>query len=195
MKTTFIILLSAILVFGCAQTPSSITTSWTPHQEQLENLSDWTLSGKIALITPRDRHSLNIHWAQSGDDFHITLTTFLGSTVLDIRTTPLGTEIINNNGEHFLAQDAEALIEQLSGLVIPIDLLQQWIKGNPKAASYQLNESNQVQSLSGRDRENSLWTVIYSNYQRVNRIDLPHKIELQRLDLRLKFAIAKWDVK
>ncbi len=194
MKTGFLILLFTFVLVGCVQTPAPQSISWLTHQQQLENLTDWALTGKLAIITPKERHSLNIYWLQSDNNFHITLTTFLGSTVLDVKKTQFGTEIIDNNGDLFFGEDTEALIEQLSGLVIPIDVLQQWIKGNPRDASYQVSENNQVVSLSGLDRKNSLWSIEYSNYKTTQQINLPHKLQLKRLDLRLKFAISQWEV-
>jgi len=197
MKTAFMGLLLTLLVTGCAQIPQvpAQKVSWLIHQQQLEHLTNWSLSGKLAIITPEERHSLNIYWAQAGNDFHITLTTFLGATVLDIKKTPIGTQIIDNNGEHFFAEDSEALIKQLSGLVIPIDVLQQWIKGNPSNASYQLNKNNQVESLAGHDLKNAYWSINYQQYMQVQGFYLPQKLQLKRLDLRLKFAISQWQLK
>lgn len=198
MRTAFLGLLLTLLMAGCAQIPEEIPAqkiSWLSHQQQLENLTDWSLSGKLAIITPEERHSLNIYWAQSGNDLHITLTTFLGMTVLDIKKTAIGTQIINNNGEHFFGEDSEALIKQLSGLVIPIDVLQQWIKGNPSDASYLLNKNNQVESLAGQDPKNAYWSINYQQYTRVQGIYLPQKLQLKRLNLRLKFAISQWQLK
>jgi len=198
MKTAFLGLLLTLLVAGCAQIPEeppAQKVSWLIHQQQLENLTDWSLSGKLAIITPEERHSLNIYWAQTGNDLHITLTTFLGATVLDIKKTPIGTQIIDNNGERFFGEDSEALIKQLSGLVIPIDVLQQWIKGNPSDASYQLNKNNQVESLAGHDPKNAYWSINYQQYTRVHGLYLPQKLQLKRLDLRLKFAISEWQLK
>lgn len=198
MKTAFLGLLLTLLMTGCAQVPQqppAQKVSWLIHQQQLENLTDWSLSGKLAIITPEERHSLNIYWAQSGNDLHIALTTFLGATVLDIKKTPSGTQITDNNGEHFFAEDSEALIKRLSGLVIPIDLLQQWIKGNPRDASYQLNKNNQVASLTGDTLKNAYWSINYQQYTRVQGLYLPQKLQLKRLDLRLKFAISEWQLK
>lgn len=194
MKSSLIILLSAILLAGCAQTPPLVTSTWDNQQTQLAKLNNWTLAGKIAFITPHEKRSLNIHWSQSNNDFDITLSTFLGSTVLKVHRTPLGTEIIDNDGQRFSGDDAEMLIEQLSGFLIPIDVLQQWIKGNPAAASYQLNEQNQVINLSGYDRNKAQWSVNFGSYKSHQQFFLPHKIELEHADFKLKFSIAKWQL-
>lgn len=194
MKTALLLLLATFTLLGCVQIPPPQNIPWLTHKQQLEDLSDWTLTGKLAIITPEEKHSLNIYWQQSGDDLHITLSAFLGSTVLDLKKNGLLTEIIDSNGDYFVGKDSEALIEKLSGLVIPIEVLQQWIKGNPSSASFQLNEQNQVLSLSGLDRKKELWVIDYSDYRATQGVNLPYKLQLKRTDLRLKFAISKWEI-
>lgn len=195
MKTAFLLFLVTLFLAGCVQIPPPQNVTWLAHKQQLEDLSDWTLTGKIAIITPQEKHSLNIYWQQAGDNFHITLTAFLGSTVLDVKKSAFSTEIIDSDGEHFVGEDSELLIEQLSGLVIPIDVLQQWIKGNPTGEFYQLNPNNQVVSLSAMDKKNAHWSIDYSDYRATQGINLPYKLQLKRADLRLKFAISKWEIK
>ncbi|MGB5446645.1 MAG: lipoprotein insertase outer membrane protein LolB [Psychromonas sp.] len=194
MKLSFLSLVFTLLITGCAQIPKQPveTADWAAQQQQLEKLNHWTLSGKVAVITPEKRHSLNIYWQQSGDDFHITLTTFLGATVLDLKKTASGTKIIDDGGKVYVGENSQELINQLTGLTIPVDALQQWIKGNPADAIYLLDENNQLVSLTGEDRESGNWSVDYSNYKTIQKVSLPHALQLNRQNLLLKFAIQKW---
>ncbi len=194
MKKTIILLLFSTLLAGCAQLPEPQTIPWLSHKQQLENLNDWSFTGKLAFITADERHSLNIYWKQAPQNVHIALTSFLGTTVVDLRKTPFGTQIVDRDGNLFFGEDAELLIKQLTGLVIPVDALQQWIKGNPGNATYQLNSDNQVARLTGVDPKNSPWSITYSDYKNTQGIALPHKLQLTRPELRLKFAISQWKV-
>jgi len=195
MKTFISFFSLLLLLTGCAQTPQTFNNvSWFDHQQQLQQLTHWSFSGKLAVITPEERNSLNIHWTQADNNFHITLTTFLGGTVLEVQKTEAGTKITDDHGKQYFNHDSELLIKQLSGLIIPIKQLQQWIKGEPANAEYQLNEQNLVASLLGKDNDHGLWTVNYSVYQTVNYINLPAKLQLKKENLRLKFAISKWEI-
>lgn len=195
MKRRFYYLLLPFLFTGCAQLPDTELTpqsSWDTQQLKLEQLTHWSLSGKLAVITPDERNSVNIHWQQSAQDFHIRLTTFLGMSVLEIQKSQHQTTVIDADGKHYISDDAEQLVEKLSGMEIPIRQLQQWIKGNPSTASYQLGDNRQVSHLLGGDHQNGFWSIDYSDYRTINTINLPHKLQLSRDDLRLKFAISKW---
>lgn len=195
MKTFLPGLFFTLMLVGCAQIPTpppAETADWAAHQQQLEQLTDWSLSGKVAIITPEKRHSLNIYWQQSGDNFQITLTSFLGTTILDVKKTALGTQIIDDQGKKYFGKNAQTLITQLSGIELPIDVLQQWIKGNPSGAVYQLNENNQLVNLTGQDNKNANWSIDYNNYKTVQKTSLPHQLQLRRQDLLIKFAIRTW---
>ncbi|WP_019616121.1 lipoprotein insertase outer membrane protein LolB [Psychromonas ossibalaenae] len=194
MKIRFLFFCFIFILSGCAQIPvddAPKNDSWSQHQRQLQNLNNWQLSGKLAFITPEERISLNLFWQQSDQEFQITLTNFVGLSVLDVKKDRSETKIIFD-GKTYYGDDTETLIKQLSGFVIPIDVLQQWIKGNPTDAVYQLNENNQLLSLNGQDKHNINWSIDYADYKTTQHINLPHKLQLKRPNLRLKFAINKW---
>lgn len=195
MKFRFFYLLLPLLFSGCAKPPTTelqINDSWQAQQSQLEKLTHWSLSGKLGVFTPDERKSVDISWQQSDQEFHIRLIGPLGITVLDIQKTDDGNVIID--GEAYHSADAEQLITELSGMVLPITQLQQWIKGNPRGASYLLDDNQQVSSLSGTDRELGQWIISFSDYRTIDRTNLPHKLQLTRGDLRLKFAISTWKI-
>lgn len=183
-----------MLLLGCSQTKqlSESSIDWHEQRSQIQHLTDWRFSGKLALISPSERHSVNIFWRQKGNEFHIILTSFLGSTVLDIKKTKVITRIIDRDGKTYYGEDTEALIQKLSGIPFPILQLQEWIKGNPSNADFELNNTNQVSSLSGNDQSNNIWKVNFSEYKLTNNIALPAKLQLSSNDFRLKFAISNW---
>lgn len=195
MKKFLLFLFFSSILAGCAQIPTpppTETADWGSHQQQLNELTDWSFHGKVAIITPEDRHSLNIYWQQTGENFHITLTSFLGSTILDVKKTALGTRIIDDQGKIYFGKNAQTLMFQLSGIDLPVDALQQWIKGNPSGAVYQLNENNQLVSLTGQDHKNNNWSIDYQNFKMVQKTSLPYQLKLRHQDLLIKFAIQKW---
>ena len=194
MKALFISVFFSLLLLGCSQTRtlSDNTMTWQAHQDHIKQLTEWTFLGKLALISPSERHSVNIFWRQKGEDFHIILTTFIGSTVLDIKKTKRFTRIIDRAGKTYYGEDTEELIQQLSGVPLPISSLQEWVKGNPVNASFTLNDTNQVSTLSGIDVYKNNWKINFSEYKTTNNLILPSKLQLSSNDFQLKFAISNW---
>jgi outer membrane lipoprotein LolB len=195
MKFRFFYLLFPLLFTGCAQLPQKViqtNNSWQSQRNQLEQLTDWSLSGQLGIFRPEGRESVNIHWQQSTKSFHIRLNTVLGINVLDIHKVDDNTIIID--GKTYISNDHEQLITDLSGMVLPIQQLQQWIKGNPNGASYQLDQNHQVISLMGGQQTTGFWLINYADYRTINDINLPYNLQLIRGDLRLKFRISNWEI-
>lgn len=196
-------LIFIITLSGCSQFNNSdsedntllTNQTWELQQQALQQLDHWTLTGKLAIFLESDRQSANIYWQQQGDDYSIQLTTFIGTRILQVTKNEQGVEIINNDDEVFTGQDANTLIKQLSpGLDLPIAALQQWIKGNPANASYQLNDQQQVSELVGLDASQNLWEVDFQQYHVFSGTVLPTKVNLKRDDIRVKIAINQWKV-
>ncbi|MEJ6079855.1 lipoprotein insertase outer membrane protein LolB [Vibrio sp. 1-Bac 57] len=196
-------LIFIITLSGCSQFNNSdsedntllTNQTWEQQKQALQQLDHWTLTGKLAIFLESDRQSANIYWQQQGDYYSIQLTTFIGTRILQVTKNEQGVEIINNDDEVFTGQNANTLIKQLSpGLDLPIAALQQWIKGNPANASYQLNDQQQVSELVGLDASQNLWEVDFQQYQVFSGTVLPTKVNLKRDDIRVKIAINQWKV-
>jgi outer membrane lipoprotein LolB len=195
MKLRILYLLLPLLFSGCVQlpdTPVQKNKSWAIQQAQLEQLTDWSLSGKLGVFSPEGRESVNINWQQSKKGFHIRLNGPLGISVLDIQKIDNNSVIID--GEKYLSNNPEQLIAELSGMVLPIEQLQQWIKGNPSGASYQLDDNHQLTNLLGGQKNTGLWLINYGDYRSIEHINLPHNLQLTRGNLRLKFKISNWQI-
>jgi len=195
----FALTLSGCSVFNDtapALSAAQVNLDWTTHQAKLATLSNWSISGKLAIFINDDRETANLYWKQQGENYSIQLTSFIGTRILSIKKTPQGVEIINHEGDKFTGQDTEQLIESITpGLHLPISSLQQWIKGNPVNASYRLNPQNKLGSLIGNDTNNGLWEINYQQYQTFSDVALPRKLDLKRDNLRLKIAINQWQLK
>lgn len=195
----FIITLSGCSQFyqSDADTSDQLNTViWEEHRNQLEQLTTWTLTGKLAVFIGKERQSANLHWQQTNKNYSIQLTSFIGTRILQITKNNEGVEIIDDNGEKFVGKDANSLIKSLSpDLDLPISALQQWIKGNPVDASYQLNEQQKVRDLLGKDESSGLWAVKYEQYQLYSGYALPRKLELKQNQIRVKISINQWKIK
>lgn len=196
----YLVYMLLLLLTGCAQHPDVETTPissqpWQQHKTQLTNLSSWTLTGKLAVFIGKDRQSANLFWQQKNDNYQIELTSFIGTRILSIHKDNQGVTLVNNDGETFTGEDTESLLNKLAPqLSLPVSSLQQWIKGNPINASYQLNEQQLVSELLGKDKQEKFWAVNYQQYRSVKDIILPSKLEMKQGQIRIKIAVNQWQL-
>lgn len=181
--------LACLLVLaGCTTTqPQRDQVNWQQERARLEQLTHWELSGKIAIITARQKGSARLNWQQNGDDYRLNLTSLIGTSILELSRSQGRVSLTDNEGRQHQSQDAEALIFQLTGWHLPIAGLPDWIKGLPGKADYRLNPDNSLASV--RDGQ---WQISYQEYRDQDGYRLPHLLTMTGPQSRLKLQINEW---
>lgn len=184
---------------GCSSVSNTpiANVDWQAHQARLNEIDQFKLAGKLGYISPEQRQSLNFQWQKSPTLSDLRLTNFLGQTVLHLTVNEQGAKVETYDDQIFTAKDAQTLIAQLTGLLIPVTPLEHWILGQPSDADdYILNTNNTLASLVktiGPQR----WLVTYDAYDLVELTNakplaLPTKLKLTQANTKLNIVISKW---
>jgi outer membrane lipoprotein LolB len=198
-RSTFLIVTTLLLLFGCAQQPSNPTNvKWEQHQQRLAKLNHYSASGKLGFISPEERRSMNFYWQQDGLNTQLRLTSVFGQTLLKLTMTPEQTQIDTYEGEHYQSLDGEQLLHQLTGLVIPLNQLPNWLKGAANQGDqYTLLETNTLASQSSQVA-NQLWQINYQRYSDIKVNDtvlpLPSLLQLKQQDIKINLQILQWNI-
>ena len=166
--------------------------NWATTQQNLNNLKDWSLIGKIGIRTPQDSLTIAINsWDQENDNFDINLSsTFFGLGA----TTLIGNNqfvTLTESGEPPTYSDSpNTLMQSALGFPLPITYLAYWVKGLPAPdlfAKIKFNEQGLPLSFK-QDR----WQLHFSNYHTEHGIPLPGKIKIEQNNTRIILAIKQW---
>lgn len=196
-KLSFFLFLLLSILAGCTTTPISTTqVQWQSHQQKLEQITQFTATGKLGYISPEKRQSLNFYWKQSANLSQLKLTTFLGQTVFDLKITPQGATIKTYDNQHYSAANANQLVYELTGLHLPVNTFAKWLVGLPADADdFTLNERNTLASLD-KTLAAEQWHVNYASYQDVpwnkSNIPLPQRLKLTQAKVKLNLIISNW---
>ncbi len=204
IKVFFILL----FVTGCTVKPSVDKAAQINILDQSE-LKAWSISGRIAWITPDERKSAYLNWSHKRDNEEIN-STFILSSVLGIQ---LATLTQNQDGASLLADDetfygrsARELIYRITGWDVPIESLSRWIKGNGFKNNTAIEEfdiyryPNGLISMSKPKCNNcDAWEISYTEYAVYKVYDkdftLPKAITLKHTQNQsiIKLKISDWD--
>ncbi|WGV99585.1 lipoprotein insertase outer membrane protein LolB [Vibrio sp. YMD68] len=191
------IVLPILLLAGCSTLPESQTSvEWQAHLDKLRSITQYQTTGKLGYISPEQRQSLNFQWKHTPELEQLRLTTFIGQTVLNLSITESGSVVNTYDNQTLSHPSADVLIEQLTGLTIPIEQLEDWLLGNPTLAdTYQLNDNNTL-SILQKTVGQQQWQLQFLSYQDVeyqgSALPLPRKIKLIHQDTRINLVIANW---
>ncbi|MFN1583738.1 lipoprotein insertase outer membrane protein LolB [Vibrio rotiferianus] len=199
LRSFLILLFSSIVLAGCSSVPDSITSvEWQAHEQRLKTINDFQATGKLGYIAPDQRQSLNFYWKQSTTLSQLRLTTVLGQTALKLTITPQGATVETYDDQVLTARNANQLIYRLTGLMMPVDHLPDWLLGLPtNADSFQLSSTNTLQVLDKQIGLND-WNIDYQRYGDIEwhnqTLPLPSKLKLSTSDVKINLVITKWNI-
>ncbi|MBK4713882.1 MULTISPECIES: lipoprotein insertase outer membrane protein LolB [Tenebrionibacter/Tenebrionicola group] len=193
--------LASLMLAACMTHPpegpgkSPDSPQWKQHVTQVNELSQYQTRGAFAYLSDSQKVYARFFWQQTGQDrYRLLLTNPLGSTELSLTAGPGGAELIDNKGQRYQAQDAEEMLQRLTGMPIPLESLRQWILGLPgDAADYTLDDKFRLRELSYK-RGGKTWKVVYSGYTRTEPA-FPVNMELSDGEQRIKLKMDNWIVK
>lgn len=179
-------LLSSLLT-ACATTGVPAGGPYPAHEQsspafQLEEAETWSMTGKLGLRSPQKNASLGVWWNQEGEEFQID---FRGALALGggrISGQPgVGIKLEKNGEEPVYGDSLEHLVEQLTGLRIPVSPMKYWVRGIPSP------EANYSRGQHSIDQKG--WLVEYKMDSR----GLPKRITLTRGEVLVRVVVKSWD--
>ncbi|WP_117233523.1 lipoprotein insertase outer membrane protein LolB [Vibrio maerlii] len=196
-----VVLSISLYLVGCATPPESETNvDWQQHQSQLQEITHFRVTGKLGYKDSEQSQSLNFIWQHSPEKSELRLTNFLGQTMLNLTTDGTSTKVDTFGGDSYTGSNPSQLIYQLTGIIIPYQQMNSWIKGVPTSNdTYTLNEQSTLASISS-PITNKPWLLSYQSYMDVAstanaqdaQLPMPKSLRLTRDDLLIKLAITKW---
>lgn len=194
----FLVLLFSLA--GCAsvrEQPGPLNhpvVSWEKRQIALEHLQNWNISAVMAMRTQAGNEggTANLKWQQHQQDYSILLYGPLGADTTKIYGKPGRVFLETADGKKFDASTPELLLAQQTGWQLPVSDLYYWIRGLPAEGSphrMQFDSSHHLVHLN-----QSGWTVDYLRYNTVNQIDVPTKLTLENIRLKIKIIINQWQI-
>lgn len=183
---------------GCGTVPEKESVmpdmvAWQLHQQQLEQLGDWTFNGRIAVRDlQEDGWNASLRWQQQGDHYDIRLSGALGQG---------GARIHGNGGNAVIeaadqpprsAANPEALMQEQFGWHVPVRGLKYWLTGRPGPDPFEVQVVDGLGRLSRLEQDG--WEVVYNRYEQVNGVELPRKLEMSNQRLRVRLVIDQWSL-
>jgi len=197
IKLVFLGLVIVITVAGCAVKPIANTTpkiisSWEDQQKNLAPLIYWDITGKLGIKTKDETHSTFMNWQQQANQYTITITSPIGTSVAQIDSNGHAVQLKLSDHKIYSADSLDELLWNQLGWILPADQLFYWIRGLPAPSTIdhqQLNTQHQLVQL-----EQSGWAIAYLDYMNADGYSLPKKIVLANPEMKLTLFISEWRI-
>ena len=192
---------------SCATPPRAILPSpsldYAAHQKRLADLKHWKLKGKIGFKSAQDTLSATIHWQQQDQHYRIRLTSVLGSTLMEMKGHN-GFAELHVDDNHYFDDDAEQLLERVTGWQLPVNQLASLIKGQIPDDDFEVLESEPNWPTAVRGSSLSSWKIRYDQYRETQYREthlgsappvwLPYELRLTKAKNLIKIRVTSWEI-
>ncbi|MGM0553224.1 MAG: lipoprotein insertase outer membrane protein LolB [Pseudomonadota bacterium] len=185
------------LLAGCAAPMPKVDTgqaarlAFEQRVAVIEAASAWRLSARLGLSAEDQHWSAQLHWRFRDGRHVLDLSGPMGQgggrlTLDGVQPALLETRA----GERLLAEDPDALAARLTGREMPVSGMIYWVRGllQPDVAhDIQLDSEGRPVRITQAG-----WTVEYVEYEEVDGVSLPSRINMWRDGVELKARLRGW---
>lgn len=204
LKHLLPILLSSVFLTGCPSLdisdnrPTDIQIldksdpTWQAHLNRLKQIQQYQAEGQLGYISEKERFSSRFEWQyQQSNHYHLKVYSTLSGDSLTLQMRPSGMTVSDNKGNQRSARDANALIQEIIGMDLPLAQLATWLKGQPhENADYQVGSNHYLARFS-YPVDGTTWTADYLVYH-ATQPALPKDILLKNSAQTLKIRVENW---
>lgn len=171
-----------------------VPADWRERERALLALDQWVLRGKIAVRQADQSESALINrWQQDHSAYALQLSSaFLGMGSVQLQGDSDFLLIRTGDGERYVSDDPEQLIQQVTGWRLPLAVLPYWVRGVPAptpAAELGFSPEGQLSVLIQAG-----WEVHFQRYSEAgaNQPALPSLITATNGSARVRLAVSEW---
>ncbi|MBV9696891.1 MAG: outer membrane lipoprotein LolB [Gammaproteobacteria bacterium] len=189
--------LAALLLLGACRTlpvsPTPANAEWGARRTELQALSHYSFSGRVAVAAAGNGFNASLHWTQDGARAQMALEGPLGIGAVQVVAEGDALSMVNARGEPLAAEAARHELSARLGFELPLASLRYWLLGAPDPA-----QPAQEELDAGAQRLSSLiqagWHVTYGAYTAVAGAPLPARVTLERETVRVRVIIDAWQL-
>jgi len=182
--TRIALLALVVLLAGCVTTPPPAGAP--PPEVQ------WILHGRLAAHAGDEQWFGNFTWQQRPHGYRIELSGPLGQGAVRLREDADGATLEMASDEIYRDSDTENLLRRHLGWFLPVNGLRSWIVGEPAPGAVEGLQRDANGRMVELDQDG--WRIALDRYRSVDGRELPHRVKLERAELRLRLVIDSWQI-
>jgi outer membrane lipoprotein LolB len=182
-------LIVVLALAGCATQPAREPAP-TASDLLSPRYAVWQLRGRVSLVKGEQGWHAGLNWREDAGRYRLDLSGPLGQGAVRVDGDSAGVRLQTADGREYLAQDADALVQAVTGWPFPVAGIRYWVRGVPvpgKAAAISTDASGRLVHLV-----QSGWDINYDRYQDLEGRAWPTRLRLTTDDIRVRLVIDQW---
>ena len=182
--------LFAFAITGCAM----LTPEGTGQQPLAEfpDYDSWQFRGRVSLTRGEEGWHAGVKWQEDAGVYDLRLSGPLGQGAVQVTGREGLVRLTAANGQVIIANDADALVADVTGWQFPVRGIRYWVRGLPAPAPQppaviSRDEAGMLQRL-----EQSGWDIEYTRFQYIDGWNWPTRMRLVNEELVVRLVIDDW---
>ena len=193
------LLVIGALLGGCVAEPrrasavlSIVDGSWPERRASLQELAQFSLSGRIAVAAAEQGFSGHLRYGLARQRSDLMIDGPMGIGGLHIGWDGEAIEVVTSRGLRLDGAAARAEIERRLGFALPLAELRYWLLGVPTPNAPAQETLREVDGVAKRlaGLQQSDWVIDYASYGTAPA--LPNKLTARRADTRVRIVVDRW---
>jgi len=182
----------ALVLAGCAAVPRPPKgVDWTARRTALQAMSEWRMTGRVAVAAGADGASGSLDWHEAGGVSELRISGPFGAGAMRVTLGPQGLRLEDADGARVEGAQAERLLADRLGTDVPLASLRHWVLGAP-APGLPFTETAGGNGVPPAF-EQAGWRVSVDRWHLVAGRLLPARLTAELAGARLKLAVSRWD--
>ena len=178
-----LLLCSTLLALAACHTLAPLpATPWGERRSALQAVENFAVNGQLAVATPSEGFSANLHWQQQGTSSDLLLRAPLGMGGARLNFDGDVLRVTNSQGTQLEGVTAHSELVRMLGFEPPLSSLRYWLLGTPDPASLATETLDGDQRLA--QLQQGEWQVEYGEYQQAAGRGLPRRVALHRGEVK-----------
>ncbi len=181
-----------VLLLGACSAPAlKETPDWNQQRADLAAISDWNVSGKIAVRSSEGLDSANLRWEQRGNALRLELSGPVGMGQVVLEHSDNGTRALRDGSWHHY-ENGIVDVERELGWPLPLELMPWWLRGLPApepAADQVITEGGRLAQI-----EQAQWSLEFVEFREADARQLPTRINFSGNGVSGKLLLKRWNV-
>jgi outer membrane lipoprotein LolB len=174
---------------ACAtQTPRGATP--TALDLSSPRFAIWQIRGRVSLIKGEQGWHASLNWREDSGRYRLDLSGPLGQGAVRIEGDDTSVRLQTADGRDFVAQDADALVRQVTGWEFPVTGIRYWVRGVPVPGEQAVITTD----TGGRliHLVQSGWDIHYDRFQDLEGRAWPTRLRLTADDINVRLVVDEW---
>lgn len=165
------------------------------RQVEISQFSDWKITGRISLSSPKEAIAGSLDWRQRSEDYAVELRVAFGQRTLYVEQNGNQATLRFTGRDTTSGPSGELLVLRQLGVRVPLSQLGYWLRGLPGTQGQPLyDQYGRLHTLNYQDPDGRQWRARVKSYSRINQLDLPRTIEVTDGVHAIRVVVSEWQL-